>query len=251
MTIASGSIAAVLAAGGSGQRFSPSGTLAAKQFRTLLARPLYLWSLRELCLNPDISRVVVSVPQSQVSEIKEDLALRYIKDILLTHLDMSKIAIIAGGESRQDTVRMALEFLASEASQPEFVLVHDAARPFVTRQMIEDTIVCVRKTGACSIGVPVSDTIKQVRDGQVVATVDRSELIAVQTPQAGRFEWLLEAHRKAYEEDFVTTDDAAILESSGKNVYIVESSPYNLKITHPKDLEMAEALAHLFLPKVI
>src|SRR6202034_2078644 len=96
-------------------------------------------------------------------------------------------------------------FLCQLQPQPEYVLVHDAARPLINQRLIQDCIDAVTEFGACTLAIPVSDTIKQLRDGTVAETVDRSQLVQIQTPQAARFSWLREAHEKAVADNLITT----------------------------------------------
>jgi 2-C-methyl-D-erythritol 4-phosphate cytidylyltransferase len=155
--------------------------------------------------------------------------------------------VIIGGATRQESVRKGIEHLSESSQSPDFVIIHDAARPFLTNEMIGATIKSVTEHGACTLGIPLTDTIKRVSDGVICETLDRSSLYLIQTPQAGRFDWLLAAHRKAAREKFQTTDDAAILEFGGHAVSIVPGSKYNLKITNPEDMAISEALAPIIL----
>ena len=158
-----------------------------------------------------------------------------------------KISVITGGATRQESVRKGIEHLATVPTPPQYVLIHDAARPFLTQTMIDNTIKCVTEHGACTLAIPLTDTIKRVKDGLIEATLDRASLYLIQTPQAGRFDWLLSAHRQAAQKQFETTDDAAILEFAGHQVSIVSGSRYNLKITNPEDLTIGQALAPIIL----
>lgn len=147
---------------------------------------------------------------------------------------------VAGGATRRASVRAGLEALAGRA--PEFVLVHDAARPFASAALIARAIAAAAATGAAIPGMPVTDTIKAVDGhGMVGETLDRSRLRAIQTPQAFRFAPLLEAHRRAEREgrdDF--TDDAALAEWAGMQVTVFDGEPANIKVTHAEDFMRAE-----------
>jgi 2-C-methyl-D-erythritol 4-phosphate cytidylyltransferase/2-C-methyl-D-erythritol 2,4-cyclodiphosphate synthase len=150
---------------------------------------------------------------------------------------------VPGGKTRQASVLAGLESLVPTA--PRFVLVHDAARPFGDRALINRAIGAVRVSGACVPAIPVADTIKRVdADGLITANIERSELRAVQTPQAFTFETLLAAHRRAAGEgrhDF--TDDAALMEWAGIPVTTFEGNALNTKLTTPEDFERANAYA--------
>jgi 2-C-methyl-D-erythritol 4-phosphate cytidylyltransferase len=229
------SVAAILAAGGRGTRFATQDQSLAqpKQFCDLLGRPIYVWSLTVLLSHPEISRVVIVMPPDMVTQIKSSLS-KY---------DPSgeKLLVTAGGGSRQESVYLGLKALGS--SPPEYVVIHDAARPFVTAEMLDAVIENVRRTGACTTGMKPADTVKVIKDEIILETLDRQALLMVQTPQAGKFEWLLDAHEAARKKDLNTTDDAAVLEAAGREVAVVPGSPYNLKITSPADLELCNAIA--------
>jgi len=148
---------------------------------------------------------------------------------------------VAGGASRQASVRAGLEALSARA--PDIVLVHDAARPFCSTELVSRAIAACEKTGAAIPALEVTDTIKRVdTQGQVAGTVDRAELRAVQTPQAFAFGALLDAHRKAAaagREDF--TDDAALIEWAGHKVAVFAGESGNVKLTTEEDFARAEA----------
>jgi 2-C-methyl-D-erythritol 4-phosphate cytidylyltransferase len=148
--------------------------------------------------------------------------------------------VVGGGEERQDSVRLALAAVGTDA---EIVLVHDAVRPFLTVQMVEDVVKAARATGAAIIALPMRDTVKHVRADHVIErTVDRKPLWLAQTPQAFRRDWLQEAHRKAQVEGVVATDDASLLEWMGRPVTVVEGSGENIKVTRPEDMIIGEAI---------
>jgi 2-C-methyl-D-erythritol 4-phosphate cytidylyltransferase/2-C-methyl-D-erythritol 2,4-cyclodiphosphate synthase len=151
------------------------------------------------------------------------------------------LAPVAGGASRQASVRAGLEALSARA--PDIVLIHDAARPFCSAELVSRAIAACGETGAAIPALEVTDTIKRIdADGRVAGTVDRSELRAVQTPQAFAFGALLEAHRKAAKqgrEDF--TDDAALFEWAGHKVAVFAGESGNVKLTTEEDFAKAEA----------
>lgn len=145
---------------------------------------------------------------------------------------------VFGAHTRQGSVLNGLEAL--EAQAPEFVLVHDAARPFVSKALITSLTDALNSGGQAIIpALSVTDTLKRVKDGLITDTVDRTSLHAVQTPQAFNFSDLLAAHRAAPHQDF--SDDAAVMEASGNPVQICTGFQENFKITRPKDFMKAEA----------
>jgi 2-C-methyl-D-erythritol 4-phosphate cytidylyltransferase len=146
------------------------------------------------------------------------------------------VLVAVGGATRSASVRAGL---ACVPEAVDVVVVHDAARPLASRALFARVIAAVRAGADAAVpGVPVSDTIKRVRDHHVVETVPRDNLVAVQTPQAFRRSALQAAHR----DDGVGTDDAALVEAAGGTVVVVEGDPRNLKLTLVDDLDLAQAL---------
>ena len=146
------------------------------------------------------------------------------------------VDVCIGGERRQDSVAAGL----SKLDKCEWVVIHDGARPLVTRELIEGGIEAAKETGAAVAAVPVADTIKRAGDDLIVLeTPDRRSLWAVQTPQVFRFDIISEAYRQAAGE---VTDDAALVEQAGYKVKLYNGSYDNIKITTTSDLALAEAL---------
>lgn len=188
----------------------------------LLARAVAVF---ESC--PVIDRIVLVVSRDAVGRAQE---------LVLEEGFAKARAVVAGGARRQDSVRAGLEALGT----CEWVVVHDGARPLVTRELIERGLETARATGASCCALPVPDTIKEADDeGNVVRTLDRSRLWLAQTPQTFRYDLLLKAHRHA-EGD--ATDDAALVEALGVQVRLYQGSPANLKVTTSEDLALVEAL---------
>jgi len=150
------------------------------------------------------------------------------------------VDVVAGGERRQDSVKIGLDVLAALPSgRPEFVAVHDGARPFIDQAMIDRGLSTAQKIGAAIAAIPVKDTIKIAPHRVVTETPDRSGMWAVQTPQIFRFDVLNTAHEMTTED---VTDDASMVESVGGLVAIFEGSNDNIKITTPEDLELAKLI---------
>lgn len=141
--------------------------------------------------------------------------------------------IIEGGISRQASVYNGLK----AADKCDYVLIHDGARPVITPEIINRTIDLVKEKNAVSVMTKTIDTIKEVEDGRIIKTIDRSKLYNTQTPQAFKYEWILSAHEKLKGQNF--TDDAGMLEALGYEVYIVDGSYKNIKITTQSDIELA------------
>ena len=147
--------------------------------------------------------------------------------------------VVAGGATRQDSV---LNGLGELSAGIDCVLIHDAARPFVSPTLIDRCATAARAHGAAVAAVPVSDTLKRAEGELVRATVDRRGLWAAQTPQAFRRQLVTEAYARAQREGTVAADDASLVEAMGWPVHLVLGSPRNLKITHPQDLELARMM---------
>jgi 2-C-methyl-D-erythritol 4-phosphate cytidylyltransferase / 2-C-methyl-D-erythritol 2,4-cyclodiphosphate synthase len=149
------------------------------------------------------------------------------------------VEVITGGATRQASVRQGLERLAANAFAG-VVLIHDAARPFVSTALVEAAVAAARAHGAAVPGLLVADTIKSVDIGsRVTATVERAALRAIQTPQAFDFATILTAHRAAPDE--LATDDAGVIEAAGGHVHVFAGEATNIKLTTQADFEMAEA----------
>ena len=233
--------AAILVAGGRGERFAEPGEESlAKQFLELGGRPVYLWSLATLCTVPAISMVVVVARQEMHERIASDVA-------QFMPQNERKILLALAGKTRQDSVRSGLEMAAAQPLSPRFVFSHDAARPFVSGRLLKDFIEALYEGKACAVATPLTDTIKRVEGVVIKETLDRNQLFSVQTPQGCGFEMLMDAHRRAKQEEFETTDDVALLERLNVSVEIVIGSPLNFKITNPHDMRVARALADSFL----
>jgi 2-C-methyl-D-erythritol 4-phosphate cytidylyltransferase len=146
-------------------------------------------------------------------------------------------AIVGGGPTRQESVALGLARVSADA-----VVVHDAARPLVTPGLIGRVVAALEGADGAIAAAPVGETVKNADAGYVISTVDRSSLWLAQTPQAFRTEVLSAAHEHAAADDFLSTDDAQLVERYGGRVAIVESTSVNLKITHAGDFSVAEAL---------
>jgi len=149
---------------------------------------------------------------------------------------------VVGGENRQQSVANALNAL--EAESHDVVLVHDAVRPFIDHDIIDNVVQAAARHGAAIAGVPAVDTIKQVdrtADGAIItSTVPRERVVLAQTPQGFRYELLKRAFDEAQSDGFIGTDEASLVERNGQEVAVVMGSPRNIKITTPADLELAE-----------
>jgi 2-C-methyl-D-erythritol 4-phosphate cytidylyltransferase len=222
----SSSSIAVLVAAGRGERM---GAGRAKAFLPLAGRALLLRAAEAFESAPEVEAIVAVVPADEQRAARDLLA------------PLRKVtAVVAGGATRQDSVRAGLEALPSAFDG--IVLVHDAARALIEPALIASVVRAAAETGAAIPVLPLVDTIKRVRDGAVGETLDRSELAAAQTPQGVRRALLQQALDEAARKGITVTDEAMAVEHLGRRVAAVVGSPRNLKITTPHDLRWAELL---------
>lgn len=222
----------MIAAAGSGQRLGAGGP---KAFVRLADRPMVEWSIAACRAAPSVRSIVVACPPGHVHDLAG-----------------GDVGVVDGGATRAESV-----FNALEAVGTELVAIHDAARPLVTPDLIEEvvaTLVADPDAAGAIAAAPVTDTIKQVRrppitvsgtekgERVVESTVDRGSLWAAQTPQVFRVESLREALVAEPDRLAEATDEAMMVEAVGNRILIHPSSPENLKVTTPLDLRMAELL---------
>jgi 2-C-methyl-D-erythritol 4-phosphate cytidylyltransferase len=206
----------IVVAGGSGDRFG-----APKQYEFI------------------DDRRVIDHSRSIAAEVSDGVV------VVVPAADAVRESGVAGGSTRSDSVRAGLAAVPLDAT---IICVHDAARPLATAALYERVVAAVRDGADAAVpGVPVTDTVKVVVDGAVVSTLDRSTLVAVQTPQAFRAAMLRAAHGQAGS----ATDDAALVEALGGRVVVVDGEDDNRKITRPDDLEWARRVAAEVRPGTI
>ncbi|MBV9904961.1 MAG: 2-C-methyl-D-erythritol 4-phosphate cytidylyltransferase, partial [Alphaproteobacteria bacterium] len=215
-------VAVLIVAAGKGER--AGGTLP-KQYAPLLGRPLLRWTLEAFARHPKVDMVQVAIGANDHKLYAE------------TTLGMKLLPVLAGGPTRQHSVMHGLEALAHR--KPDYVLIHDAARPLVSAKVIDSVIAALQSgaDGAVPL-LPVADTLRKKQDGKWV-TVPREGLLRAQTPQGFRFDKILGAHRKYARED--VTDDMALAEMAGLHVEAVPGEDSNMKVTNPEDFALAEA----------
>jgi 2-C-methyl-D-erythritol 4-phosphate cytidylyltransferase len=217
---------AILVAAGRGERM---GQERPKAFLELGGVPLLLRAARVFEAAPSVSRLIAVVPEAQLGEAERLL------------IGLVKLrAVVVGGARRQDSVLAGLA--AVPAGFDAVVLVHDAARPLVDVELVEAVAQQAAATGAALPVLPLVDTVKRVRGGRVVETLDRAELGGAQTPQGFRAALLREACEAAARAGLAITDEAMAVERLGRPVHAVPGSPRNRKITTPEDLAWAEGV---------
>ncbi len=213
----------LLLAAGEGKRFD-SATL--KILQPLSGSNVLRLALAPFLDIPAITDIVITAPKSSIEAVQTVVG------------KSAKVRVIAGGETRQQSARLALNALPQEI---DFVIVHDAARPCVSRALIEKVLSAADEDGAAIAALPVVETIKRVREGFVEATLRREMLYTVQTPQVFRRALFEEAHKRAEAQGIQATDDAALIEQfQFCRVAVVKGNRRNIKITHPHDLSLAE-----------
>ncbi|MBV8565794.1 MAG: bifunctional 2-C-methyl-D-erythritol 4-phosphate cytidylyltransferase/2-C-methyl-D-erythritol 2,4-cyclodiphosphate synthase [Methylobacteriaceae bacterium] len=227
------SVTALIVAAGRGQR---AGGDLPKQYRAVAGRTLLAYALEALGSAPRVSRGVVVMHPGDAERYHAVLA------GLSDEVSRKYLPPVCGAETRQGSVLAGLEAAAGIAPSPDVVLIHDAARPFVSLSLIDRAIDAAASHGAAVPGVTITDTIQEIDgDGRIVATPDRRRLRAVQTPQAFRFELILAAHRRAAAAGRLDyTDDGAVAAAAGHRVQIFDGEPENLKVTTPADFVRAE-----------
>jgi len=235
-------VVVIIPAAGLGTRMTSASRVKAKrpapskQFTDLGGTPILIHTLRKFAASPQVSEIFVALRRDEIVGFRERLETEA-KDIL-----RKPVELVEGGEHRQLSVANALA--AVSAAAWDIILVHDAVRPFVTTEIIDEVIRAAEKHGAAIAGMPAVDTVKQVErtaDGALItSTVPRERVVMAQTPQGFRYEILKKAFDEAAADGFIGTDEASLVERSGKEVAVVMGSPRNLKITTPADMELAE-----------
>lgn len=216
-------VAAVLPAGGVGLRM---GAGVRKQYIELAGQPMVLHALRVFLEHPAVHWVIVTLPAEDMDPRPPFLP--------------EEVIMVAGGETRGDSVRAGLEAVPRAA---DTVLIHDAARPLVTRAVVDRVLAATTAASGAVAAVPVTDTLKRVNGaGAVLDTVDRTGLWRAQTPQGFPRPVIVGAYRRAADESVIATDDAALVERYGGRVVVVEGDVRNIKVTRPRDLDLAETL---------
>lgn len=208
-------VVAIIAAGGQGKRMGQP-----KQMLPLAGKPMLSWTIEAFRSVPGVNQIIVATNRDNLGMVSA-----------------LNVTVVEGGKERQDSVLNALDLVPKET---DIVLVHDGARPLVTRDIIETCIKEAGSFGAAVAGVPVKDTLKKVGDDSIILeTKDRSGLWQVQTPQAFKYEIITRAYKNA---KLKATDDSKLVEDLGIKVKMVMGNNENIKITTPEDLKIAEII---------
>ena len=218
---------AVILAAGLGKRMQAGHN---KQFIEICGQSVLTHTLTIFAQIPEIAKIVLVVRAGE-----EDTCRNMIPEIA-----ESKTVLAIGGKERQDSVHNGIRAITWEC---EYILIHDGARPLVTEEVIRRTLLAAQNSGAAICAVPVKDTIKQAdSDGNVLATIPRESLWAVQTPQVFRADLIRRAYENAYVHNHYGTDDASLVEYLGEEIKIVTGDYENIKITTPEDIPTAEQI---------
>ena len=224
-------VGVVVAAAGKGERLGGS---VPKQFRPIAGIPLLLRTVRPFLAHPEIREVITVLPAENVAR----------PPAWLSELAGERLRLVAGGETRLDSVRNGVGVLSPQCS---VVLVHDGARPFPSREVMDSVIAIARQGSGAIAAIPVSDTLKEAHNEgeqpRIARTIPRDKLWRAQTPQGFPRELLVRALEHARSAGQNATDEAQLLEFLGESVTLIRDTAMNLKITTEDDLRFAEAVA--------
>jgi len=221
------SVSAIIVGAGTGNRL---GSDRPKQYLSVAGKPVLYYTLKKFEECAQVDAIIVVVARDWMVHVSTEIVDKF---------GFEKVRkVVDGGRERQDSVWAGL--LATDSS--EWVAIHDAVRPFISTRKLEEVIRAGKDFGGAILALPPRDTIKTEHDGFVESTPERKHLWAVQTPQVFEYELLRSAYRQAMSDNFVSTDDSALVERLGHKVKIVEGEANNIKITVPLDLKLAELI---------
>ena len=214
---------AIITAAGSGRRFGE-----AKQFKKLHGKPLYEYSLDIFIKSKLFDEVILVIPNNNQEKLQKEIKSKY----------GSQVNLVIGGPDRQDSVKNAIQ---NSNPKVDLVVIHDAARPFITKTLIEKCISACETSDGAIIAMQPHDTIKFSKDNIVEKTIDRSNIWMAQTPQAFNKQKILEAYSSREFDDLIITDESSLMEKLGYKIMIVPGNGKNFKITTFDDWKRAEA----------
>jgi len=218
----------IIPAAGSGSRMANT---VPKPYLKIEGKSILEHTIRRFINIPGLVQVIVAASKEYHTDIRS---------YFIGERNGVELTVVEGGSERQHSINNALSVLSEDA---ELIAVHDAVRPFIDEKTIMKCLIHASEAGAAITGVPAKDTIKKTDSSSVIIdTPDRSTLWQAQTPQIFKKEILLEAYRKAIDDQFVGTDDSSLVERLGYKVTVVEGNRENFKITYPLDMQLAELL---------
>lgn len=219
-------VTAIIPAAGIGKRMN-----AKKQFLEISGLPVLVHTVKVMNECQVIDEIVIAVPGDDIESTKE-----LIKDFVKVK------AVITGGEERQDSVYNGIKAVDPESDE-DLIVIHDAARPLITKELISAAVMEAKVSKAVIVGVPSKDTIKMVSENnEVVETLERNKIWLIQTPQVFNYSLIKEAYDRADKVGYRATDDSRLVERLGIKVKVVMGSYDNIKITTKEDLHVAQAI---------
>lgn len=229
-------IFAAVFAGGVGSRMGNSDT--PKQYLELGSKPIIIHTIEKFFINESIDEIIVLCPKPWVAHTRS-LVAKFIPE-------GKKISVIQGGDSRNGTLENAIKFIEEnyETDEDTVIVTHDAVRPFLTHRMIDENVDAALKYGACDTVIPATDTIVESENGSMISCIpDRKKMYQGQTPQSFRLKELERVLASLTEEEkAILTDACKIFSIKNKDVYMVNGEVFNIKITYPYDLKVAQTL---------
>lgn len=227
---------AVILAGGQGTRMG--NVEKPKQFMSIGGKPLIAHTIEKFSIYPEFEQIIVLVPK-QWKHHTSDIIKKYI-------VNRDHVKVIEGGSSRNETIMNAINYIDSigRLDDETIIVTHDSVRPFVTHRILEENVKYARECGACDTVIPATDTIVRSEDHQLIAQIpDRSQMYQGQTPQSFHAKRLMELYTSLSEEQKkILTDACKILVLKGDPIHLVEGEVFNIKITYPFDLRVAQSL---------
>ncbi len=224
-------VAAIIVAGGTGERMKSN---IPKQFIELDGKPIIIHTLEKFDNNPNIHTIIIVSHKEFVDQLKEIVKKYNIKKVQ---------KIVSGGKTRQESSFKGLKACSLDT---EYVLIHDAVRPFINNAIINDIIESAEKTGASTPAIDIADTVMLKKGDFIEYVHDRNHLKRIQTPQGFKYSLIMEAHEKAIEKGITgSTDDCGLVLAMNRPVKIIEGSSLNIKLTEEIDLFVAEKILGL------
>jgi len=225
----------VILAGGVGSRMGNVDK--PKQFLNIGEKPILIHTVEKFIINDALEKVIVLCPELWVA---------YTKDVLHKYLPNNEVEVTVGGASRNGTIMNAIQYIEDNYGIDEdtVLITHDSVRPFVTQRIIEDNIACAKEGVPCDTMIPATDTIVESVDGNYIESIpNRAHYYQGQTPQSFRAKDFKELYNSLSEEEKnVLTDAAKVFVMKGRKVAVVEGETFNIKVTYPYDLQLAETL---------
>lgn len=226
----------VILAGGIGSRMG--NVEKPKQFLTIGDKPIIVHTIEKFYVNDKFEKILVLCPSQWVGHTK-DLVKKFIKDD-------TRVVVIEGGTTRNETIMNSIRYIEEGYGLDDdtVIVTHDSVRPFLTHRIIEDNIRFTQEFGACDTVIPATDTIVESEDGKIISMIpERKKMYQGQTPQSFKAKKLKELYTELSEEEKeVLTDAAKIFVIKGEHVHLVDGEVFNIKITYPYDLRVAETL---------